>query len=1809
MDHPGSWSNGKRPADDAKENAAQPAKAPRRIAPISVAPAPARPTSATNGSAAEARSSAAGSSTAPLRVDDDDSDEDDQERKAGLRALDEEGQQGVIDAYFAAKEAHDDAAELLESGPPTRALGVAHPELSDARLAVERDLLAELKAERASHGQPTSGDEFAAACADALADLAENLEERFEEACKALAAAGDDVEAAGFAVVELERKYDEAMRREGYVLDPGGEWRPEGEQPEDEEDSGEEADGAEDEDMMSGAGGASAVCRKCMRRSPTAALPALRGDASALSGLCHVCAAEAELDARAPLKVAHGRVQEKGASGFTGWTEGLRRTSDPTLLKRMYKAKRPDDVARLEAAGALALEGALEIDEVANPDDDGGAAGGADDEDDDDGSESDEEDGLAAAAALAQGGRRRPSQRRLQKALESEGDLAHLVYNRRGGRGGVREVRDEGDKPNRKHVLPECTACRAPLYECSVLYAHPELGVALCMYCHLDATSPPIEEIPSDGDVADADALPAARNQPDEICLWCSGNCPGADSTALLLCDGEGCGRAVCEGCVRLNLGAPALRAVHDSDPWRCFACDPAPLAALREACEAEKTWRQKQKDRRKASESAAAERMRDHAARAERDSADAAAKEVAAKVTAEREAAKAVEREVAARVAAARPAPAAHVSPARPPRPAVSTEASAIVLWPAYQKPAPRQRAAVASAPLLPAITVAPFLASELKPHQIEGIQFAWKGLLAEKRPEATPSNARRAEHGVVLAHSMGLGKTLSVIAFLHTALTRARNERGVDYLQYRNGKEPTSASEPASEPRPSTALVLVPRPVATQWYSEWKRWVTKHDPHPPQCYQWNGGSHLAMFQTMRLWRATGGVLIMSHDAFWRLLQAPKAKSATAAAAAASAAAAAFDHNFVSENQHDMAEVEKLLLDPGPDVVVMDEAHRIKNDLSTLSKALQRIKTRRRILLTGTPLQNNLVEYFHMVDFVKPGYLGDVAVFKLLFVEHINRGAVNYNDADDRKRKKAMDMRVHTLTRKLDMLVQRRSVEILARTLPPRYDVVLHVRFSEVQRNLYNEMLLRTERGNKRSIFLLAHVMRRIFDHPAMLLLFERNYRGKVSKSARAPAFADGTDEPVAEGASADMLPPRWWEETWPTTQLTAAQTVSAELSGKVALTLEILKQAVENDEKVLLFTQSLESLSVLEEVLKLAPSPRERGGVGWQRGLDYLRFDGSVDPDERDTMISHFASPALKLRLFLISTKAGGQGLNLAAASRVIVFDASWNPATDTQAVYRAYRYGQTRPVFVYRFIAEGFEQCLYRQQIVKLQLAGRVLDEQSHEAQFSHSELKDLWKEIPLPLPVPPSAHAGAIAALPTASWVGSLTNGDAGHWLMRIEDHDKGLEGVDGSLDATEMEDAENDLRKDENELARESAVCDVCNKTHSNYKWNVFQLRCTNPSCGGAMTLLCPAAPIVARQPNPGHLHFIMHGEGHQNTTTFRSALPDDGAYHVQWREFKADSMNNEDDWQNPKKLVKRSSFVSKKSLDVNKQYQVRVRARLGPCKCGNGENNSSSTEWDYLLCGSEDNPAGCQWTPWSQPSAPATPYQVYTEPPPAPPPPAAPAPARAVPPVPVARASSGDPRQGDPRNQLDPSALAAAAVAASGSASAARAGPPAPPPAVPVSAPVRVPVAAPVAAPAPAPVAPPVAMPVPVARAASGDPRDQQLDPSLLASAAASAAACGWAVPMSVPMAVPMSMPMGLDPSAFAAAAAAAAANGSAAAIAAATAAAVANGSAAAMAAAVVAGPPPPHVTAGPPAPAVAGPPAPQMNWKPPGLL
>ena len=1574
---------------------------------------------------------AAGPSTAnsssrrdPVADSDDDADSDiDPEHRAHLRDLPEDELQALIDEFFIRKERFDDAVAMLVHGPPGRKLGQAHPSVCASRLERELTVLAELRAARAAEDKPTEGEEFEVLMADTLAILQDDLDEEHEEASRAFTEQADEVEAAGFSVVELEAKLRaNRARQQQRRLAGGSDGELEGEEEddqravEDDDDDVDDGDNAIDSDeamamdVRDGASHSSAAsrttgppafaeCRKCRKRSRVAALPPLRRDqtdeGSAAdgaaeprgggSGLCHVCAAEAELDARAPVQLHHGKVLEKGASGFTGWTSGLRRTNDPSLLKKMYKAKKPTDVAEMgsEALQGLGTEGALEIDEVAKLDDGGDEFG--EDGDDDDGTSS-EEEGLAAAIGGG-GGRRRPTRKAVRRAYEAEGDVSSFIFNRRGAskRGGAAA---DGSRRGPR-VLPECTACRAPFYDYATVHEHPTLGVSVCLYCLQDAAAASCADTAAPGAAKAAEGEDEGEEDEGEaetdLCMWCTGNSPAAESGCLLLCDewygNKPCGKAVCEGCVRLNLGEEALDRMRKADPWLCFSCDAIALAPLREACKAERASRKAAKERREANEKAAAERVKQRLAK--EAEAQAAGGPPQGDEPAPRKAPRGASSAAADSWAAYTSGGVDWESPSRPERPPMGEGGSELVLWPSVVPRAHRQasKSNTGASEPLPAISVASFLAEQLKPHQAEGIKFVWNAVLFEKRPESTGA-ARRVDHGCVLAHSMGLGKTLTLIAFLHTVLARARNERGVDYLQYRNGKEPAGASDPVHGKRPSCALVLVPKAVVTQWETEWRRWVGQHDNSIP-CYKIITATS-GELQSLRVWRHTGGVLIMSHDTFWRFLQAPRAN--TKAAAAAQGAASIFGDDFgdVDPVADAMADIEHFLLKPGPDVFVMDEAHRIKNKDAALSSALLRIETKKRILLTGTPLQNNLMEYFHMVDFVNPGKLGDVAVFKALFVEHIKRGEVKYG-ADDMTKRKAMDRRVFTLAKRLDNLVQRMGPEILHATLPPRYDVVLTVRLSDAQRLLYNHALNGT---TAKKIFAFSHTLRRIFDHPAMLLLHHHTTNGKGGGNrgrgrggAAGNQFFDGYDD-VEPASDTSGLQEKWWEEVWPTSSMSRSEVLSAGLSAKITLTLHILREAIVHDEKVLVFSNSLETLEIIEQVLKLQPSPRatdDRDGVGWQKGLDYLRLDGTVDHGDRETMLAHFASERMKVHLFLVSTRAGGQGLNLTSASRVVLLDASWNPSNDTQAVFRSYRYGQTRPVFVYRFIAEGFEQCLYRQQVVKLQLAGRVLDEQAHNAEYTSEELKDLWRKLP---PPPNPAPCVEASGWPQGSWIDKLASDPAtSDWLVSIEDHDKRLEGEIESLDTLDQEDAQNELIRDQNMLARDAQDCGLCGRPITHVTWSDLQVTC--PSCQG-VTLLPPAAPTVKRMETPGHLHFSIHGESFEAGVT-RSLLSDGGVYHCQWRGFDPekgrDDLGPEDGWLDPKRLIKRSSTISKKNLKpYHFQWQVRVRARPQPCQCGLGH-PTSTQEKQYLQC-SEN----CAWTPWSLPSAPATPNPGSEEP-------------------------------------------------------------------------------------------------------------------------------------------------------------------------------------------------------------------------------
>ena len=333
-------------------------------------------------------------------------------------------------------------------------------------------------------------------------------------------------------------------------------------------------------------------------------------------------------------------------------------------------------------------------------------------------------------------------------------------------------------------------------------------------------------------------------------------------------------------------------------------------------------------------------------------------------------------------------------------------------------------------------------------------------------------------------------------------------------------------------------------------------------------------------------------------------------------------------------------------------------QAHKLKTDRTLFARALSEVRTRRKVLLTGTPLQNNLKEYFHMVNVCKPGYLGSADHFERLYTGTILGGAVKAETgAASRSAKSAMSKRIHVLAKKLDTLVHRRGVDIMQPDLPPKHEFVLTVRLSHVQRRLYNAWLALhpppgaantsaqsgpsapTASGadadgdaaagasaappgvelRKRSLFAVQKELQRVYNHPGILRLH-------VDRAAAMQPAAEMTDVGAANGGSADGggadgggeegeeegrgldggegggegnegADTRWWTNVWhegASAPLDSALALT--LGGKAALALEIVASAVRADEKTLLFSGSLETLDLLEEVLqrRRAASPR---------------------------------------------------------------------------------------------------------------------------------------------------------------------------------------------------------------------------------------------------------------------------------------------------------------------------------------------------------------------------------------------------------------------------------------------------------------------------------------------------------------------------------------------------------------------------------------------------------------------------------------
>merc|ERR1719397_1519513 len=416
------------------------------------------------------------------------------------------------------------------------------------------------------------------------------------------------------------------------------------------------------------------------------------------------------------------------------------------------------------------------------------------------------------------------------------------------------------------------------------------------------------------------------------------------------------------------------------------------------------------------------------------------------------------------------------------------------------------------------------------------------------------------------------------------------------------------------------------------------------------------------------------------------------------------------------------------------------------------------------------------------------------------------------------------------------DMLkgcMQRLDYNVLVPYLQPKKEYVLSINLTDLQKRLYRHYLDnfakagqigsdgKLEGGKKGGLFYDVTQLSRIWNHPCILLLAKQRKEDKEDADdeegslkdficdeeeedddsgndgsedsdiqelggdgvamVKKPATRSVKEENLVEGLDRDLVSSSkcWWNSF-----LNDGENLDGlEFGNKMVLLMDILKECALIGDKVLVFSQSLLSLDLIEDFLSRVNEAHEsvekskQNSINdyldtWVPGKDYYRMDGSTAADTRKIWCKYFNKESNhRMRLFLISTKAGGLGINLVAANRVIVFDASWNPSHDIQSIFRVFRFGQTKPVYIYRFLGKGtMEEKIYERQVTKQSLAARVVDEQQIERHFTINELAELYefKDSPQserPTPVIPQDRLLAELLDKNKTVVWSINNHDS------------------------------------------------------------------------------------------------------------------------------------------------------------------------------------------------------------------------------------------------------------------------------------------------------------------------------------------------------------------------------------------------------------------------------------------------------------
>ncbi|XP_050225281.1 SNF2 domain-containing protein CLASSY 3-like [Mercurialis annua] len=554
----------------------------------------------------------------------------------------------------------------------------------------------------------------------------------------------------------------------------------------------------------------------------------------------------------------------------------------------------------------------------------------------------------------------------------------------------------------------------------------------------------------------------------------------------------------------------------------------------------------------------------------------------------------------------------------------------------------------------------IIPGIERDLHQHQRDGFEFIWKkvagGIHLNKLKEPTDLDG---ESGCIISHAPGTGKTRLAIVFLHSYMKLYPNCRPV---------------------------IIAPCSMLLSWEAEFKKWKVDIPFHNLNQTRFSGKENAAAMKLIK-----PGQLSVNSIRMVKLYSWKKYKSVLGISYKLFEELVGEDTKRSNARNKSNGDVRKALLEL-PGLLFLDEGHTPRNDQSLIFKALSNVRTDKRIILSGTPFQNNFDELYNTLLLVRPKFAdrltyNSASLAKKKGGEKINRAKKTWTsltssivkDGNNTLKVEMLD----EVRRTIDSFVHVHKGNILQERLPGLRDSVVVLQPVSLQKRLLDKI---QAEGHPQT-FRLEYCLSVTSVHPALM----------------------------------------------PNNSLDEKQILDPDIGVKTKFLMELILLSEAVGEKVLVFSQYLAPLKLIGKQLE--------SRFKWTAGKEVLHMHGAVDADQRQSLIKDFNDRRSDAKVLLASTKACSEGINLVGASRVVLLDVVWNPSVERQAISRAYRLGQQKVVYVYHLIAsETTEEDKYCRQARKERLSELVFysSDSAHSSQkissgISYEKKDKLLEEI--------------------------------------------------------------------------------------------------------------------------------------------------------------------------------------------------------------------------------------------------------------------------------------------------------------------------------------------------------------------------------------------------------------------------------------------------------------------------------------------